>query len=689
MQVSKIQTNQIQQNKLNINKPVTNPQVVSSRAELPKGIDAKSFVNISFYGYNKLIKAADDGDLRTVCRELDNGTDINADDSCSGWTALHFACFRGYKDIVEKLLSLPDIDINARTKYKNTALRFARSAAVAEKLIQHPDIQVNAITQYGETALINHCKENNKDIIEVILKHPDVNINIKDIFGKTALDYAKTICCPEIADMIRAYVPGVDRRPNVPTERNPETLFQAVIDGDLETINRELDSGVNVNAKNTAGVTALIRASMKGFDNIVERLLQHPDIDVNALTNGGQTALMWASEKGYDNIVEKLLQHPDINVNIKTKYGNVNALIEASRCGRTKVVGRLLEHPDVDTEIATYSDKTALDIAREEGYETIAYLIRDYQRGVDKRAVTLIPDNNPAALSEKNLTDAAHWGDFETVCSSLDNGTDVNAKDADGMTALMWASKRGYNEIAKRLLQHPDIDIHIEANGFNAKKLACIHRNYEIVAMLNDSEKMKKLKKKETTQIISTKNPFGMQGTTIEKLERELVSIDPIIKASALDELAEHIQSGKFNPNYTDNLGRNIIHLSMISRDEKIKDIISKAISKGVDINAGNKFGQTPLMLAIKNLITSKNEDEKSVDLSNIKFILEQNPNIDIQDKNGQTAFHLACMSTSVALLTLLLSKNPNIFLKDKLGKRAADYFKTDAMKDAFKKYII
>ena len=178
-------------------------------------------------------------------------------------------------------------------------------------------------------------------------------------------------------------------------------------------------------------------------------------------------------------------------------------------------------------------------------------------------------------------------------------------------------------------------------------------------------------------------------GLPLERLERELASTDNVIKNSALDDLTEYIKSDKFNPTLKDAFGRNVIHLSMLSRDERIKNIIAKAMGKGVDLNSQNCVGQTPLMQAIKNFITAKNEDEKSVDLSNIKFILEQNPNIDIQDKNGQTAFHLACLSTSAALLVLLLKKNPNVLLKDIQGKRAAEYLKTDAMKDVYQKYIM
>ena len=127
----------------------------------------------------------------------------------------------------------------------------------------------------------------------------------------------------------------------------------------------------------------------------------------------------------------------------------------------------------------------------------------------------------------------------------------------------------------------------------------------------------------------------------------------------------------------------------MLGRDEKIKSVIAGALAKGVDINAGNMVGLTPLMMAIKNLITANDDNERFADLSVIKFILDKNPDIDAQDKNKQTAFHLACMSTSVALLTLMLSKNPNILSKDVKGKRAADYLKTDELKELYKKHVL
>ena len=135
-------------------------------------------------------------------------------------------------------------------------------------------------------------------------------------------------------------------------------------------------------------------------------------------------------------------------------------------------------------------------------------------------------------------------------------------------------------------------------------------------------------------------------------------------------------------------MGGNIIHIALLGRDERAKRIIIKAQDKGVDINSQNKFGQTPLMVAIKNLITARHDDEIPVDLSIIKFILDLNPDINIQDKNNQTAFHFACMSKSTALLALIFLKQPNIFIQDVKGKRASDYLKTEEMKELYRKNV-
>ena len=68
---------------------------------------------------------------------------------------------------------------------------------------------------------------------------------------------------------------------------------------------------------------------------------------------------------------------------------------------------------------------------------------------------------------DNRLSRAAKHGDFKTTLNSLMTRTDcdVNAADADGYTALMWAVKNvvrasdDYGQMIAELLKHPQIDV--------------------------------------------------------------------------------------------------------------------------------------------------------------------------------------------------------------------------------------
>jgi ankyrin repeat protein len=76
-----------------------------------------------------------------------------------------------------------------------------------------------------------------------------------------------------------------------------EALIDAATRGDLKQIQRLLDGGADVNAKDRSGDTALMRASSKGHLEIVRLLLQK-GADVNAKDRWGGTGLERASWGG-------------------------------------------------------------------------------------------------------------------------------------------------------------------------------------------------------------------------------------------------------------------------------------------------------------------------------------------------------------------------------------------------------
>ena len=54
--------------------------------------------------------------------------------------------------------------------------------------------------------------------------------------------------------------------------------------------------------------------------------------------------------------------------------------------------------------------------------------------------------------AEKNLIEAAKNNDIVVVCNAISLEINLNARDEDGNTALIWASRKGFTCIAKMLI---------------------------------------------------------------------------------------------------------------------------------------------------------------------------------------------------------------------------------------------
>jgi excisionase family DNA binding protein len=89
------------------------------------------------------------------------------------------------------------------------------------------------------------------------------------------------------------------------------------------------------------------------------------------------------------------------------------------------------------------------------------------------------PDAASAEINETVLFDAVRIGDVDDVDFLLAAGAAVNARDAEGWTPLMWATVKGYGEIARALLD-AGADVRVKNNkGWTALRLA---------VSLNDTE---------------------------------------------------------------------------------------------------------------------------------------------------------------------------------------------------------
>ncbi len=132
-----------------------------------------------------------------------------------------------------------------------------------------------------------------------------------------------------------------------------DNLISAAKRGDLAAVKAFLAAGVDVNAKDNYGETALDMAAYNGDDAVVKTLLAH-GADVNAKDNVGDTALETAVTNGYDAVVKTLLAH-GADVNAKDNWGTTALWVAAWR-GEDAMVKTLLAHgANADTAIQKLS----------------------------------------------------------------------------------------------------------------------------------------------------------------------------------------------------------------------------------------------------------------------------------------------------------------------------------------------
>lgn len=173
-------------------------------------------------------------------------------------------------------------------------------------------------------------------------------------------------------------------------------IFEAIQKGDTNFTKTFINNGGNVNITDESGYTALfMSAIMKRFD-IVKMLKQNKaktdffteiaigdiktiskyleeGININSVSEHGHQALMLAAHQGHVEII-KLLIDKGANINGKHKISGNTALIGAVFQGNKDIVKLLIE-AKVDINLKNNDGKSALDMAKLQGNMEIINLL--------------------------------------------------------------------------------------------------------------------------------------------------------------------------------------------------------------------------------------------------------------------------------------------------------------------------
>jgi ankyrin repeat protein len=95
--------------------------------------------------------------------------------------------------------------------------------------------------------------------------------------------------------------------------------------------------------------------------------------------------------------------------------------------------------------------------------------------------------------------------------------------------------------------------------------------------------------------------------------------------------------------------------------------VIKLLLENGADIN-GN-MEHIPLHALLNNEFSNFKIGENKVLIDILKILLEYSPNVNIQNKNGLTPLHVACLMGNLDAVNILLNYNSNAFIKDITGQ--------------------
>ena len=197
-----------------------------------------------------------------------------------------------------------------------------------------------------------------------------------------------------------------------------DPIHDAVLDGDFDEVQRQLDAGVGVNEESSKGLTPLHYAASAGHNDIVELLIER-GANVNATDSGkGATPLDYAHWGDHEEVIETLNAHNAQREHEKggKGIGQSSLIHDAALDGDIDEVQRQLD-AGVDPNLKSSKGATPLFYAVYVGHLEIVELL--ITRGADVNAVYL---NN-------SVLDQAHSYDDQEMVELLEaHGAEVADK---------------------------------------------------------------------------------------------------------------------------------------------------------------------------------------------------------------------------------------------------------------------
>ncbi|XP_059469744.1 uncharacterized protein LOC132193227 isoform X2 [Neocloeon triangulifer] len=277
--------------------------------------------------------AAKSGDIELIRLLLKNKAFVNLRND-EKQTPLHTAAKYGRLRVVESILLKPGIEINALDENNYTPLALAiskRQKAVAKYLLSNGADAGLPRKPAESRPIAVAASTDQKDFVQLILDtvpmerkqmHLDTALRgaifddnvkmVKYLIQKGADPTSGNIVCFPLLYAIkklsynsaRTIIGQFDNE--YKDRETASALIQSVSQNDLSGVELLLEEGVNVNKANSKGLSAMLIATIYGFEDIVDYLLKFDELDLITPSKDGNVPLLFIGNIKCLTIKEKL-----------------------------------------------------------------------------------------------------------------------------------------------------------------------------------------------------------------------------------------------------------------------------------------------------------------------------------------------------------------------------------------------
>jgi len=418
------------------------------------------------------------------------------------------------------------------------------------------------------------------------------------------------------------------------------SIHEAARLGDLDRVAAFLDQGIDINAKNERGQTALHLAVSNKQKKITEYLTAKGG-DVNAKDKWGYTPLYYAIWNEDANMVSLLVDKgADVNVRVN---GDGTPLVYA------------VWNEDIYMARLFVSKGAKFDVKDDESMTAFRYAVLQANR----EFVEFFVDQG---ADVSGIHGAACMGDLAQVKNHLEKGTDVDIKDEASWTPLYWAVSMGQTDVAELLIaEGADVGINAK-DGSTTLHQAARAGAVTLVRLLVDKG-----------IDVNVKETYGNTPLHAAASKGHSLVSEVLINYGA------EVNARTRNDSTP-------LHRAVLSGHP---DVVKVLMGRGADVNTKDKRGLTALDWAMRGDHTELvelllvNESAASAalvsatqsgDQKSVAYLLDRGADVNYQNDFGLSSLHVAASKQDKEMVRLFLTHKALVNVKDKAGRTPLHY---------------